>query len=74
MSQYIFALLLVPFDQTWTVSTPIEIHGFKTNTCDIEIKTKYHDELNKHELVVNGKKYQLVGTICPYSAASEAHR
>jgi Na+-transporting NADH:ubiquinone oxidoreductase subunit NqrF len=56
------------------VSTQIEIHGFKTNTCDIEIKTKYHDELNKHELVVNGKKYQLVGTICPYSAAPEAHR
>ena len=66
MNKIVIALLLVPFDQAWTVSTQIEIYGFKTSTCDVEIKTKYHSESNKHELIVDGKKYQLVGTICPY--------
>ena len=63
-SKVLMILLLLPFEETFKVDSKLWIYKVNMPSCEHRPKTVYHDDLNKHELVINGKKYQLVGTIC----------
>ena len=66
MKEYdLLTLLLLPFEQTFKVSSKLTLYTLKATHCDINIKTKYHDTpINKHEININNKKYQLIGKLC----------
>ena len=63
-SKVLMVLLLLPFEETFKVDSKLWIYKVNMPSCEHRQKTVYHDDLNKHELVIKGKKYQLVGTIC----------
>ena len=64
-SKVIMILLLLPFEETFKVDSKLELWKVNMPSCEHRPKTVYHEPpINKHELVINGKKYQLVGTIC----------
>ena len=64
-SKVLMVLLLLPFEETFKVDSKLWIYKVNMPSCEHRPKTVYHDyPINKHELVINGKKYQLVGTIC----------
>ena len=50
-------LLLLPFEETFKVDSKLWIYKINVPSCEYNIHehTKYHDDLNKHELVINGK-------------------
>ncbi len=64
-SKVLMILLLLPFEETFKVDSKLWLYKVNMPSCEHRPKTVYHDyPVNKHELVINGKKYQLVGTIC----------
>ena len=64
-SKVLMVLLLLPFEETFKVDSKLWIYKIHVPSCEYRPKTVYHEPpINKHELVINGKKYQLVGTIC----------
>ena len=64
-SKVLMVLLLLPFEETFKVDSKLSLYKVYMPSCEHRPKTVYHDyPVNKHELVINGKKYQLVGTIC----------
>ena len=65
-SKVLMVLLLLPFEETFKVDSKLWIYKVNVPSCEYNIHehTKFHEDINKHELVIKGKKYQLVGTIC----------
>jgi len=63
-SKVLMILLLLPFEETFKVDSKLSLYKINAPSCDHRPKTVFHDDLNKHELVINGKKYQLIGTMC----------
>ncbi len=58
-------VLLLPFEETFKVDSKLWVMKVNVPSCEYKPKTVYHDyPINKHELVINGKKFQFVGTIC----------
>ena len=62
----IMVLLLLPFEETFKVDSKLWIYKFKVPSCEYDIHkhTKFHEDINRHELVIKGKKWQLIGSIC----------
>lgn len=62
----IMVLLLLPFEDTFKVDSKLWIYKLKVPSCEYNIYEKgtFHEDLNKHELVINKTKWQLIGTIC----------
>ena len=62
----IMVLLLLPFEDTFKVDSKLWIYKLKDPSCEYNIYEKgtFHEDLNKHELVINKTKWQLIGTIC----------
>ena len=63
-SKVLMVLLLLPFEETFKVDSKLSLYKINAPSCDYRPKTVFHDDLNKHELVIKGKKYQLIGTMC----------
>jgi len=64
MHMWIVTLILIPFETDFKLDSQLYFHKLKVANCEYAPKTTYHDSLNKHEIVIDGKKWQLVGTVC----------
>ncbi len=62
--KFVLTILLLPFAETFTIESKLHLYKFEVNDCDVKIKTNFHEKINKHEVTINGTKYQLVGTLC----------
>ena len=69
MKEYIImTLLLLPFEETFKVDSKLWLAEIKVTDCSYEVPTIYHEPpINKHEIIINGKKWQYVGKMCDAS-------
>ena len=61
--KFILTLLLLPFSETFTIESKLHLYSFEVDSCDVRPKTIFHEDINKHEIIFNNTKYQLVGTL-----------
>tara|TARA_R100000687_G_C6369243_1_gene127193 strand:+ start:104 stop:322 length:219 start_codon:yes stop_codon:yes gene_type:complete len=62
--KYVIIILLLPFNETFKVNSKLWLYEIEATSCDTQIVTKFHEDVNKHELVIDGKRWQKVGQLC----------
>ena len=63
--KFVMVILLVSWTGDFTTDSPIYSFNLKVKECDeSHIVTKYYEDMNKHLLVKDGKKWQYIGYIC----------
>ena len=69
MKEYIImTLLLLPFEETFKVDSKLWVTEIKVTDCWYEVPTTYHEPpINKHEIIIGGKKWQYIGKMCDAS-------
>ena len=63
--KFVMTVLLVIWAEDFTTNSPIHSFELDVKECGrSHIVTKYYEPMNKHLLVINGKKWQYIGYIC----------